>query len=131
MCNYYYYYYYYYYYLVILVLLFALAMVMEFQNLFIRFKLVLLLVHLILLQADNFLMGKLFSKNLQNRMFKQVNSSCIKTPQRKPDNLISNCVSYDNSMKTIKHLLLIMIFCKTIFTKSYTTVGPPSYVSIH
>ena len=35
-----------------------------------------------------------------------------------------------NSRKTIKHLLLI-IFCKTTFILSYTTVGPDNNISIH
>ena len=48
----------------------------------------------------------------------------------KDDDLISNCVSWYNSMKTIRHSLLI-IFCKPTVTESYTPVEPPSDVSIY
>ena len=66
-------------------------------------------------------MGKLFSENLQNRGYISTINLHIKT-KKKSDSLLSNCVLSYNNMKIIKHSLLIMIFCKTIFIKSYTTV---------
>ena len=44
---------------------------------------------------------------------------------------ISSCVLLYDSLKTIKHSLLIKIFYKTTFTQSYTKVGTLRNVSIH
>ena len=41
---------------------------------------------------------------------------------------INMCVPEYSSIKTIKHSLLIMIFCKTSFKQSYTTVRGVSVV---
>ena len=47
---------------------------------------------------------------------------CHKTQQHKDDILHNYCVPYYNTMKTVKHSLLIMIFFKTNFTQSYSVV---------
>ena len=49
----------------------------------------------------------------------------------KNDHLIPNCMPYYDNMKTIKHLLLVMIFCKTNFAQSSSVLKLSSKFSIH
>ena len=83
---------------------------------------------LTLLQADHFFnfcrVGELFKENLQNREYVQASQSIMFKKEKKTANLISDCASLYNSIKTIKHTHLIMIFCKTAFTQSYTSMEP-------